>query len=94
MKAHPILFAGIVGTAAMLLSCVGPASTLKRPMTYRLAYPETVKQEIMDDYHGTKVADPYRWLEDDNAPDTKAWVTAQNRVTFQTRRRGSQRRIG
>jgi len=82
MKAHPILFAGIVGTAAMLLSCVGPASTLKRPMTYRLAYPETVKQEIMDDYHGTKVADPYRWLEDDNAPDTKAWVTAQNRVTF------------
>jgi len=82
MKAHPILFAGIVGTAAMLLSCVGPASTLKRPMTYRLAYPETVKQEIMDDYHGTKVADPYRWLEDDNAPDTKTWVTAQNRVTF------------
>ena len=66
----------------MLLSCVGPASTLKRPMTYRLAYPETVKQEIMDDYHGTKVADPYRWLEDDNAPDTKAWVTAQNKVTF------------
>jgi len=82
MKAHPILFAGIVGTAAMLLSCVGPAPASKRTMTTRLSYPETVKQEIMDDYHGTKVADPYRWLEDDNAPDTKAWVTAQNRVTF------------
>jgi prolyl oligopeptidase len=48
----------------------------------RLAYPETKKVDQIDDYFGTKVADPYRWLEDDNAEDTKAWVEAQNKVTF------------
>ena len=45
-------------------------------------YPTTVKQDVTDDYHGTIVADPYRWLEDDNADDTKAWVKAQNEVTY------------
>ncbi|MCX6572615.1 MAG: prolyl oligopeptidase family serine peptidase [Candidatus Aminicenantes bacterium] len=48
----------------------------------RLAYPETKKVDQVDDYFGTKVADPYRWLEDDNAEDVKAWVQAQNAVTF------------
>jgi prolyl oligopeptidase len=48
----------------------------------RLAYPETKKGEVVDDYFGTKVADPYRWLEDDNAPEVAAWVAAENKVTF------------
>ena len=48
----------------------------------RLSYPETKKGEVVDDYFGTKVADPYRWLEDDNAPDVAAWVAAENKVTF------------
>jgi prolyl oligopeptidase len=48
----------------------------------RLAYPVTRQTNQMDDYHGVTVADPYRWLEDDNAPETKVWVEAQNRVTF------------
>ena len=47
-----------------------------------LSYPETRKVEQTDAYFGTAVADPYRWLEDDNAADTKAWVEAQNKVTF------------
>ena len=46
-----------------------------------LKYPETRRDAVVDDYFNTKVADPYRWLEDDNAPDTKAWVEAQNKVT-------------
>jgi prolyl oligopeptidase len=47
-----------------------------------LTYPATKKIDQVDDYFGTKVADPYRWLEDDNAADTKEWVQAENAVTF------------
>jgi prolyl oligopeptidase len=48
----------------------------------KLTYPATKKVDQVDDYFGTKVADPYRWLEDDNAADVKAWVQAENAVTF------------
>src|SRR3984957_15555986 len=47
-----------------------------------LVYPLTAKTNQVDDYHGTLVADPYRWLEDDNSAATKAWVEAENKVTF------------
>jgi prolyl oligopeptidase len=46
-----------------------------------LSYPATRKGDVVDDYHGTKVADPYRWLEDDRSIETAAWVEAQNKVT-------------
>ena len=46
-----------------------------------IQYPDTRKSDQADTYHGTKVADPYRWLEDDNSAETKAWVKAQNEVT-------------
>jgi prolyl oligopeptidase len=45
-------------------------------------YPETKKETQTDNYFGTNVADPYRWLEDDNSEATRNWVTEQNRVTF------------
>lgn len=50
--------------------------------TARMDYPVTRQADQTDDYHGVKVADPYRWLEDDNSAETKAWVEVQNKVTF------------
>jgi prolyl oligopeptidase len=47
-----------------------------------LHYPETRTVDQVDDYHGTRVADPYRWLEDVTAPEVAAWVGAQNELTF------------
>ncbi len=47
-----------------------------------LAYPETKKVDVVDDYFGTKVEDPYRWLEDDKVEEVKQWVEEQNKVTF------------
>jgi prolyl oligopeptidase len=51
-------------------------------MSSKINYPPTATTNVVDNYYGTLVADPYRWLEDDNSPETKAWVQAQNQVTF------------
>ena len=50
--------------------------------TAQLQYPATSKGEVVEDYHGTRIADPYRWLEDDWSNETKEWVTNQNKITF------------
>lgn len=47
-----------------------------------IVYPETRKGDVRDNYFGTEIADPYRWLEDDRSAETGAWVEAQNKVTF------------
>jgi prolyl oligopeptidase len=46
-----------------------------------LQYPPARKGDVVDDYHGTKVADPYRWLEDPDAPESRGWIEAENRLT-------------
>lgn len=62
-----------------------PTETTSKNMDYPtipVTYPTTEKETVTDDYHGTAVNDDYRWLEDDNAENTKAWVTSQNEATF------------
>ena len=66
----------------VLLIIGGLASALPTMTIAALHYPPTRKVDHVDTYHGERVEDPYRWLEDDNAPETKAWTEAQNRVTF------------
>src|ERR1700739_3218605 len=62
----------------ILILAIWAAPTLAQP----LDYPQTRKDNQVDDYHGTKVADTYRWLEDDNSAETAKWVQAENKVTF------------
>ncbi|OON70711.1 prolyl oligopeptidase family serine peptidase [Hymenobacter sp. CRA2] len=84
-------------TLAVLTACgsakqLNPSQNLitERPViensnpakTQALEYPKARKGDQVDDYFGTKVADPFRWLEDADSPETKAWVTAENKVTF------------
>src|SRR5262245_12105237 len=45
------------------------------------SYPNTRRTDQTDDYHGTQVADPYRWLEDSDSPEVKSWIDSENAVT-------------
>jgi prolyl oligopeptidase len=61
------------------------ASTQASPASQassRLAYPAARKDDVVEDYHGTKVADPYRWLENPDSPESRQWIEAQNQLTF------------
>ena len=71
MKAKTLLFFLVV---LMVISC--------KQKQAKLVYPKTEKKIVTDTYFGTKVEDPYRWLEDDRSPETEAWVKEENKVTF------------
>jgi prolyl oligopeptidase len=66
----------------VVASFAGLALTVTAVTGQTLQYPSAKKVDQIDVYHGTKVADPYRWLEDDNSAATAAWVEGENKVTF------------
>src|SRR5436309_7448132 len=74
MTSHlwPILLVALLVVAVVAPAADGP-----------LTYPATKRIDHTDDYHGTIVPDPYRWLEDDvrKSPEVAAWVAEQNKVT-------------
>ena len=68
------------GFLSLLVLAVTPAqgdSPTRAP-----TYPPTRSGDVVDEYFGTRVPDPYRWLEDLDSTDTAAWIAAQNKVTF------------
>ena len=68
----------VMGSLIILAAC----QEKPQPRYQVASYPETFKDEtVVDDYFGTKVADPYRWLENDTSAETNAWVEAQRAVT-------------
>ncbi|NIM20188.1 MAG: prolyl oligopeptidase family serine peptidase [Candidatus Latescibacteria bacterium] len=67
----------IVTVAGIVAATLVPTAAAKK---YK--YPKAHKVDVVDDFHGTKVADPYRWLEDPDAEETIKWVEAQNELFY------------
>src|SRR6202046_4263632 len=67
---------------AVLTACATTARVTAQTDGASLVYPKARTVDQVDDYHGLKVADPYRWLEDADSADTKAWVEEENKLTF------------
>ncbi|HJP50350.1 MAG TPA: hypothetical protein QF611_04900, partial [Pseudomonadales bacterium] len=73
--------------AGLLVSCVeekkeAKESTPATTASSEIEYPVTRKGDVVDEYFGRKIPDPYRWLEDDRSDETGEWIRAQNAVTF------------
>lgn len=79
---------GIISASILFAACgQAPEKKVEKKEESRVEislknYPEVRKDTIVDDYYGTTVADPYRWLENDTSAETAAWVKAQNDVSF------------
>jgi len=73
----------VICSVFMYMSCGTDQNVVVSKKKVIEAYPEVFKDTtVVEDYHGQKIADPYRWLEDDHSDETKSWVTSQNDVSF------------
>lgn len=72
-----------ISLSILLVACQAPKEEKTEKKEIQLKpYPEVKKDSIVDNYFGTEIADPYRWLENDTSKETAEWVQAQNEVTF------------
>ncbi len=71
----------ILASLLALASCTETKHEEQKPLMKIAAYPTSMKEEKVLDFHGTQVSDPYMWLEDDTSAQTAAWVDAQIAVT-------------
>ncbi len=69
-------------TAMLSNAGVSAQKQSKPTMNKKFTYPQAKKVDQIDDYHGVKVADPYRWLENPDSADSRAWIEAENKLTF------------
>jgi len=72
----------ILAAALLITAVAGAQTTPAAPGGERLAYPEAPRGAVTDDYFGTKVADPFRGFEELDSTQTRAWVEAENKLTF------------
>jgi prolyl oligopeptidase len=73
------MFRAFVGGMLRAVMLLGSIATVA--VSQPLQYPKSKKGDVVDDYFGTKVPDPYRWLEDTDSPETVDWVKAENVLT-------------
>ncbi len=81
MKKHNLLLITTLCTG-LIVGCTGNPVEQVSEQDNMISYPTTQKGSVVDNYFGTDIADPYRWLEDDRSEETAAWVKAENKVTF------------
>ena len=74
-----MMYSKIKTVSRLLIFCLvlSFSTTYSQP----LVYPKTKKVNVTDTYFGTRVEDPYRWLEDDRSAETAEWVKEQNALT-------------
>src|ERR1041385_2892860 len=88
MKHLKLAFVALAALALLSLTLVSPLRIAHAQRNGEgggggpITYPPTKKVEVVDDYFGTKVPDPYRWLENNDSAEVAAWVEAENKVTF------------
>ena len=86
MKSRILVCLGGVTTALALAGCAGSGSHSPQAKSAHLGesltYPDARRVSHTDTYHGERVRDPYRWLEDGESEETREWITAENEITL------------